>query len=142
MADTRLANRVALVFGPESSGLSDEELAACGRRAFIPSHPAQPSLNLSHAVMVTAYEIYRAGRRPPARSRRAASAEKDAMLAVWRRGLEAIAALPPHRPEGAFARWRELLQRADLTPREVRLFEHVARKMAERGGTSKRARAR
>jgi tRNA/rRNA methyltransferase len=135
-------DRVALVFGPESSGLADEELSACGRRAFIPSHPAQPSLNLSHAVMIAAYEIYRAARRPPARLRRASSAEKDSMLALWRRGLEAVSALPPHRPEGAFAQWRELLQRADLTPREVRLFEHVARKMADRPGAAKVRRAR
>jgi TrmH family RNA methyltransferase len=124
-------DRVALVFGPETSGLADEELSACGRRAFIPSHPAQPSLNLSHAVMVTAYEVYRAGRRTPARPRRASTAEKEALLALWRAGLESVEALPPHRPEGAFAQWRALLQRADLTPREVRLFEHVARKMVQ-----------
>ena len=124
-------DRVALVFGPESTGLTDEELAACGRRAFIPSHPAQPSLNLSHAVMVTGYEVYRAGRKAPAHPRRASTAEKEAMLTLWRGGLEAIQALPPRRPEGAFARWREVLQRADLTPREVRLFAHVARKMAQ-----------
>jgi tRNA/rRNA methyltransferase len=124
-------DRVALVFGPEASGLTDEELFACGRRAFIPSHPAQPSLNLSHAVMVAGYEVYRAGRRAPARSRRASAAEKEALLALWRRGLEAIEALPPHRPEAAFEQWRTLVQRADLTPREVRLLEHVARKMAQ-----------
>jgi tRNA/rRNA methyltransferase len=127
-------DRVALVFGPESTGLSDDELAICGRRAFVPSHPAQPSLNLSHAVMVTAYEVYRAARRPPAHPRRASAAEKETLLALWREGLEAIEALPPHRPEGAFEQWRALLQRADLTPREVRLFEHVARKMAQQAG--------
>ena len=127
-------DRVALVFGPESTGLTDEELSACGRRAFIPSHPAQPSLNLSHAVMVAAYEVYRAFRRPPAHPRRASVEEKEALLALWREGLEAISALPPHRPEGAFEQWRALLHRADLTPREVRLLEHVARKMAQHGG--------
>ena len=56
----------ALVFGPETSGLSLDELALCGRRVRIPSHPAQPSLNLSHAVMVVAYEVFRAARRPVA----------------------------------------------------------------------------
>jgi tRNA/rRNA methyltransferase len=50
---------VCLVFGPEQSGLTFEEMALCGRRAFIPSHPAQPSYNLSHAVGITAYECFR-----------------------------------------------------------------------------------
>jgi tRNA/rRNA methyltransferase len=130
IASLAAEDRVALVFGPESSGLSDEELDACGRRAFILSHPDQPSLNLSQAVMVAAYEVYRAGRRPPAQVRRASAAEKDAMLALWREGLEAIEALPPQNAESAFEVWRTLIRRADLTPREVRLFEHVARKMA------------
>ncbi len=50
----------ALVFGPEMHGLSNAELALCGRAATIPSHPAQPSYNLSHAVAIAAYEVLRA----------------------------------------------------------------------------------
>lgn len=50
---------VCLAFGPEQSGLTFEEMALCGRRASIPSHPAQPSFNLSHAVAITAYECFR-----------------------------------------------------------------------------------
>ena len=121
----------ALVFGPETTGLTEAELGACGRRCFIPSHPGQPSLNLSHAVVVAAYEVYRASRRPPAPSRRATAAEKESLLALWREGLQALEALPIHNAEGAFEEWRALVQRADLTPREVRLLEHVARKMAQ-----------
>ena len=130
-------DRVALVFGPESSGLADDELSACGRRAFIPSHPDQPSLNLSHAVMVAAYEVYRARRHTPAQPRRATAAEKDALLRLWREGLEAIEALPPKNEDSAFEVWQTLIRRADLTPREARLFEHVARKMvAARAATA------
>jgi TrmH family RNA methyltransferase len=135
-------DRVALVFGPETSGLTDGELLACGRRAFIPSHPDQPSLNLSHAVMLAAYEVYRAARRPPAQPRRATTAEKEALLALWREGLEAIEALPPANAAGAFEAWRALVLRADLTPREVGLFEHVARKMVRHGTRAGAARGR
>ena len=55
----------ALVFGPETVGLSDAEVAGCGRRVLIPADAAQPSLNLSHAVMVAAYEVFRARRSAP-----------------------------------------------------------------------------
>ncbi len=121
--------RVALVFGPEASGLTLEELAGCGRRVRIPSHPDQPSLNLSHAVMVVAYEVFRASRRPVAGARRATHEEREHMLGLLREGLTALEALPRVNSDGYFAEWRALFLRADLTPKEVRLLEHMARKM-------------
>jgi tRNA/rRNA methyltransferase len=120
----------ALVFGPETSGLTQDEMALVGRRAFIPSHPEQPSLNLSHAAMVAAYEVFRAQGPAPAGPRRATHAEKEALLDLLRVGLGALEALPPDNVEPYFREWRSLVQRMDLTPREVRLLEHMARKMA------------
>ncbi len=125
-------DRVALVFGSEASGLAVEELSRCGRRVRIPSHADQPSLNLSHAVMVTAYELFRAGRRPVSGARRATHSEKERMLDLLREGLLARRALPEVDTDGYFLEWRALFERADLTPKEVRLLEHMARKMRER----------
>ncbi len=122
----------ALVFGPETSGLTLAELALCGRTAIIPTHPFQPSLNLSHAVMVAAYEVFRAGRRAEATPRRATHDEKERMLALWREGLLRLEALPGRNTDGYFREWVELFSRADLTPKEVQLLEHVARKMIAR----------
>jgi tRNA/rRNA methyltransferase len=124
----------ALVFGGETSGLTLDELAVCGRRALIPSHPDQPSLNLSHAVMVAAYEVFRPSDRPAARRGRATHGGREAMLDLLREGLLAIGALPPANTDRFFAEWRSLFQRADLTAKEVRLLEHMARKMIQRGG--------
>ena len=53
------AGAVALVFGNEAAGLSDEELGVCHLAVHIPSSPEFPSLNLSHAVQVIAYQIHR-----------------------------------------------------------------------------------
>ena len=119
----------ALVFGPESSGLTLREIALCGRRVTIPSHPAQPSLNLSHAVMVAAYEVFRAPLHPSDAPRRASQDEKHAMLRLLREGLRAVLALPERNTDGYFLEWEALFTRADLTPKEVRLLEHMARKM-------------
>lgn len=124
----------ALVFGPETHGLTFEEMALCGRRSVIPAHSAQPSLNLSHAVMVAAYEVFRADKRRGSGPRRASHEEKERMLGLLREGLRAIEALPGANTDGYFLEWRALFQRADLTPKEVRLLEHMARKMALRGG--------
>ena len=122
----------ALVFGPEGSGLTLHEIAQCGRRVAIPSHPAQPSLNLSHAVMVAAYEVMRAPLRPTPGPRRAGQDEKHAMLRLLREGLRAVEALPERNTDGYFLEWEALFARADLTPKEIQLLEHMARKMAAR----------
>lgn len=120
---------VALVFGPETAGLTHHEIAICGRRALIPSHPQQPSLNLSHAVMVAGYEVLRARSRPAPAPRRARHDEKQAMLALLRDGLLQIRALPRQNTDRYFLEWESLFTRADLTPKEVHLLEHMARKM-------------
>jgi tRNA/rRNA methyltransferase len=126
--------RVALVFGTESTGLTQEEMALCGRTVRIPSHPAQPSLNLSHAVAIAAYELFRAA--PPRaapRPRLATHGEKEAMLALLREGLLAVRALPEANTDGFFEDWHALFQRMEMTPKEVGLLEHLARKLARRG---------
>ncbi len=53
--------RVALVFGPESSGLSREELDACDVVVTIPASSLHEVLNLSHSVAVVLYELYSRG---------------------------------------------------------------------------------
>jgi tRNA/rRNA methyltransferase/tRNA (cytidine32/uridine32-2'-O)-methyltransferase len=49
----------ALVFGNERTGLDAEELALCNLASHIPSDHRFPSLNISHAVQVYAYQLFR-----------------------------------------------------------------------------------
>ncbi|MFC1503873.1 RNA methyltransferase [Spirochaetota bacterium] len=50
--------RMCIVFGREVSGLTNNEIRACDIICTIPSHKSFPSLNISHAVMVIAYELF------------------------------------------------------------------------------------
>src|SRR5262249_37179121 len=55
----RLAERggpVALVFGPEPSGLSNAEVMRCGWLVHVPTDPTYPALNLAQAVAICCYE--------------------------------------------------------------------------------------
>jgi tRNA/rRNA methyltransferase len=122
----------SLVFGTESTGLTQSEMALCGRTVRIPCHPAQPSLNLSHAVAIAGYEVFRTSARAPAGPRLATHGEKERMLMLLREGLLAARALPEANTEGFFEDWHALFQRALLTPKEVGLLEHLARKLAQR----------
>ena len=126
----------ALVFGPEKTGLTNDEIALCGRCAVIPAHPAQPSFNLSHAVAIAAHEVFRASRRDgESAGPRVTHDQKERLLALLREGLLAIEALPPVNTDGYFADWRALVQRTDLTAKELKLLEHLARKMGQAART-------
>ena len=54
----------ALVFGREENGLTNNELALCSLIANIPTAHRYPSLNLSQAVLIFGYELYRAAAKP------------------------------------------------------------------------------
>jgi len=49
--------RIALVFGSEKRGLTQEDLARCHILTVIPTNPQQPSMNLGQAVAVCLYEL-------------------------------------------------------------------------------------
>lgn len=117
----------ALVFGPETSGLTLAEMALCGRRATIPSHPDQPSFNLSHAVAITAYEVFRERRRAPiaAKAWMASFDERAALIDEMTSGLALIGALP--KGKEIYARqFRAFMHRLDVSKAEARWLRHLA----------------
>ena len=56
--DTGAESSIALVFGRESDGLTNDELHQCQLLSTVPVHPGNMSLNLAQAVMVYLYEIF------------------------------------------------------------------------------------
>ncbi|GHE22085.1 RNA methyltransferase [Halomonas urumqiensis] len=58
-------DRVALVFGRERFGLTNDEIRCCSHQVSIPANPDYGILNLSQAVQVLAYETFKAWRQRP-----------------------------------------------------------------------------
>jgi TrmH family RNA methyltransferase len=129
------AGRTAIVFGPEASGLRNDELALCHAHVHIPSDPAHPSLNLAQAVLVLAYEIRLSALSQAPRPagavgpERATSADMEAALDDLARALLAIGYLNPDNPGKILAELRDLLARAGPTPRETSLVRGMARQI-------------
>lgn len=125
------AGRTALVFGPESSGLTTEELSLCHARVRIASDPAQPSLNLAQAVLILAYEIRLSHEGEPdaPAAMRASAGELEAMLGELEEGLLGIGYLNRDNPSAILAELRRLLTRAVPTPREASLLRGLARQI-------------
>jgi tRNA/rRNA methyltransferase len=116
----RVRGPCALVFGAEADGLTDEELGCCHLAVRIPTSPRFPSLNLSHAVQILAYLLYRRLESPAAERFRPVSNEElgklvDAIVGTLE-GLGFFAKASP-REMGVF--WRDLLARAALEKREA-----------------------
>jgi TrmH family RNA methyltransferase len=63
------AGRVALLFGSEKFGLSNDDLSYCHSLLRIPTVPATPSMNLGQAVAVCLYELNRGENVKPRRAR-------------------------------------------------------------------------
>ena len=61
IAETAQNNKTAIVFGRESRGLFNEEVDECGLLIRIPTSALDPSLNLSQAVLLCAYELSMTG---------------------------------------------------------------------------------
>ncbi len=127
--------RMSLIFGPEATGLTREELALCHRRVHIPTDRAQPSLNLAQAVLLMAYEIRLSATGPDGEggAARASAGEQERALDELRDALLGIGYLNPDNPEGILAEIRVLLARAGPTPREVSLLRGLARQIGWAG---------
>ncbi len=124
------SHRVALVFGPERSGLTDLQLARCQHLVSIPSNPEHPVLNLSQAVLVLAYEILSSG---PTKSngnlQLASDEEREQMFSDMQRVLLDIGFLNPRNPSHIMRSIRRFLGRAELTPRDVQILRGIMTQM-------------
>ncbi len=115
---------VALVFGNETSGLSNEELGRCQRIAVIPANPAYSSLNLAAAVQVACYELATAADAfdsPAAeRGEPATGDDLEALFAHFEASMQASGYLDPRVPGRLMERLRRLFARARLERSEVK----------------------
>ena len=122
----------ALVFGPERTGLSNEDLDLCHRLVAIPTAAAYSSLNLAQAVQVLVYEVFlaRSASAPvpaPRRARRASErpARADEVADLLRHCLAVMARVgfyDPERPKLLERRLSRLLGRAALVDSEVQIL--------------------
>lgn len=141
---TATAHRVAFVFGPERTGLANDDVYRCHACVSIPTDPAYGSLNLAQAVQLIAYDWRQAlggfavdPRTPDARLADAAAI--DGLLQHWLHTLVAIDFLDPAAPRKLMPRLQQLLNRAQLTQEEVHILRGIARAAGAAAGRSSRS---
>jgi tRNA (cytidine32/uridine32-2'-O)-methyltransferase len=136
---------VALVFGRERTGLTNDELQLCHAAVHIPANPEYSSLNLAAAVQVLAYELRMAmlaavetrGVAASTAGEPASHAQMEGFFAQLADTLDAIDFHKGRAPESAMRKLRRLFLRTALDVREVRLLRGIladAQRMARLAG--------
>ena len=130
LVDISQKNEIAVMFGPEDRGLSNEHLQYCHTITTIPTSDFS-SLNLAQAVLIVCYEIFRAGMEksksnPP---RMANSFELEGMYEHLKDVLLKIGFLNPQNPDHWMLYVRRFFARLPLRAREVRIVRGICRQI-------------
>nr|WP_219339945.1 tRNA (cytosine(32)/uridine(32)-2'-O)-methyltransferase TrmJ [Spartinivicinus marinus] len=134
---SRSNKKVAVVFGREDRGLTNDELALCNYHVNIPACEGYSSLNLGAAVQVIAYELRMSHLEQQQPEKLSSSVSQDCafpdasheeverFLAHFEELLTQIEFLDPSNPGVVMTRFRRLFQRAMLDSKEVNMLRGV-----------------
>jgi TrmH family RNA methyltransferase len=120
-------NKMAVVFGNEVNGLHNRDLALCQEIIAIPSSEAFPSLNLSHAVMIVAYELFLACRKgvSPTDRELAPAMDLERFYRHLQETLQEVGFLDPAQPDRMMSSLRQIFGRARLEERDVAILRGI-----------------
>jgi tRNA/rRNA methyltransferase len=123
-------NRVALLFGPEDRGLSNEEIRLCHLLVNIPTAQFS-SLNLAQAVMVLCYELRKTSlaESKTVSARLATRIELDGMYDQLKDILVRINYIQPQNPDYWMNKLRHFLSRMELRAGEVSIIRGICRQI-------------
>jgi TrmH family RNA methyltransferase len=143
--------KLALVFGPENTGLGNHDLDLCHVVLTIPTAPAYRSLNLAQAALLVCYELWLAsqapdrpesaavadgthdgasgGQRTGASATPAPVSDLEALFAESTRALQGIGFLKPGQEAVVMRRLRAIVHRARPAADEVSLLRAIAREI-------------
>lgn len=129
----RLAREpVALLFGSEKFGLSNQDLSYCHWLMRIPTREEHESMNLGQAVAVCLYELARdsrAAQRRPAAPRRAAAGELERLTELLLEALEASGYLNPVIAASTHLKTRRLVRRLELSAQDAQVLMGMFRQI-------------
>jgi TrmH family RNA methyltransferase len=124
------AARIAFVFGPERSGLTEQERSRASACLRLPTRPEFPTLNLSHAVaVVLAMTRFVEQTSSPPEEPWAPAAEVEAAIGHWDRALEKIGFYDTGHRERSLRDWRRIVAARPMSRREVAILRGVANRV-------------
>lgn len=137
--DYAARQKVGIIFGPEDTGLTDDDLRFCQALIRIPTHRRGPSINLAQAVMLVCYELYTASlaRDPSPVPKLAPVQQVEAMYDQLQESLLKIGFLQPQNARHMMFALRRMLGRAGLESSDVGILRGIARQIAWYAGAAR-----
>ncbi len=128
------SGHVALLFGSEKTGLSNDDLSHCHWLLHIPTREQHISMNLGQAVAVCLYELVRDAkqRRSVAKQKpkkRATAGEEERISALLIEALHLSGYIKPKAVTSTEERVRRMVRRLELTPDDAELWLGMLRQM-------------
>jgi TrmH family RNA methyltransferase len=125
------ANRVALLFGSEKFGLSNQELSYCHWLLRIPTRDEHISMNLGQAVAVCLYEIVRSSEAGPSVEdvKRATAGQVDRITATLLEALYASGFVKPNTEAGTEEKIRRLIRRLNVHASDTEMILGMLRQI-------------
>ncbi|HZP25291.1 MAG TPA: RNA methyltransferase [Terriglobales bacterium] len=124
---------VALLFGTEKTGLSNDDLSHCHWLLRIPTREQHSSMNLGQAVAVCLYELVRDTKAANAadgkRARRAKAADSERISALLLEALSLSGYVNPIAAASTAERVRRMVRRLELSGRDAELWLGMLRQM-------------
>lgn len=121
--------KIGLLFGRESSGLTNEEVSECDFIVTIPANSEYPTLNLSHSVAVMLYELsgYETEGYAPL-----VKEEKDEMVRKFDWVLDKLEFATPEKKETQQTVWKRIVGKSFMTKREGYVVMGFLKKLIEK----------
>ncbi len=126
------AGKVALLFGSEKFGLSNQDLSHCHWLMRIPTRAEHSSMNLGQAVAVCLYELVRRGQAPRAKEKKtpAGAGELERITVMLLEALQTSGYVKPRAAEATEEKVRRLVRRMQLEKRDAELWLGMLRQIA------------
>lgn len=123
---------IALVFGREGDGLTNQELELCDLVVSIPTHESYPILNITHAAAIIFYELFKTEKDYPVEDLDEASLEEKQGLIDYMDEVLGKLDYPPHKKKNASIVFKRIIGRAFISGRESHTLKGMFRRIRDR----------
>ncbi|WP_409200709.1 RNA methyltransferase [Methanobrevibacter sp. DSM 116169] len=122
----------AIIFGREGNGLYNNELEMCDLTVSIPTDPAYPIMNISHAAAIVFYEMFKNRNKFPVEGlEEATGIEKNHLLKDMEYLISTLD-IPEHKKKNGLKSFKNIINRAFITGREAHTLKGILRRLKEK----------
>ncbi len=129
-----VSNKIAILFGREGDGLSNDEIGDCDICVSIPTDPTYPIMNISHAAAIIFYELFKNKHEFSVEGlNESGELEKEYLLSDMKEIIGHLD-IPEHKKKNGLKTFNNIISRAFITSREAHTFKGILRRVKNKLG--------